>query len=181
MGTLNLNAFKHDDWTKIYEGRWSFLTSTHFIEQYTKEITFGGRPFKSQSIIFVAHGRSAGWMRQKDRDVLGNYLSKEVTENPKLTKKLSQKLESQAINFLAFIDKNENTIATRELYDEFWRRLLEYYHPHINVKYVVDYLHPDLLKKYLPDLQAARLTAEPVLNRTEDFMISFAKLLGKKA
>ncbi|MBI2050994.1 MAG: hypothetical protein HYT31_04290 [Parcubacteria group bacterium] len=44
----------------------------------------------------------------------------------------------------------------------------------------MDYLQEDLLKKYLPDLEAARLAAEPVLNRTEDFMVSFAKLLAKQ-
>ncbi len=177
---MNLKDFKHDDWVKIYDGKWSFLTSTHFIDQYRDQIRFGGRPFKSQSIIFVAHGRSNGWMRQSDRDALGNYLSQEIAANPKSAKVIAAKLKSQAKSYLKFIDKHENTSTGRKLYEEFWRRLLAYYHPHINVKYVVDYLRPDLLKKYLPDLESARLAAESVLNRTEDFMIGFAKLLAKQ-
>lgn len=176
---MNINLFKHNDWTKIYEGRWSFLSSTHFITQYTKEIKFGGQPFKTLSIILIAQGRSAGWMRQADRDKLGAYLSQQIIRNPKLVKAIAGELKAQAKSFLKFIAERENTVATKKLYDEFWRRLLAYYQPHINVKYVVDYLRPDLLKKYLPDLEAARLAAEPVLNRTEDFMISFAKLLSK--
>lgn len=179
---MNLQPFKHDDWIKIYDGRWSFLTSTHFVEQYTKEIRFGRQPFiKSQSIIFISRGRSQGWMRQQDMDSLGRYLSREVENNPKLAKEISQRLKFQAKEILNFIDKNENTVATLKLYQEFWRRVLAYFPPHINVKYVVDYLRPDLLKKYLPNLQAARLADEPILKRTEDFMISFATILGKKA
>lgn len=155
------------------------MSSTHFIEQYTREIKFGGRPFKSQSIIFISKGRSAGWMRQADRDRLGHYLSKQIISQLRLAKIVSQQLKAQTRSFLRFIAKHENTVATKRLYDEFWQRLLIYYHPHIHIKYVVDYLRPDLLKRYLPDLESARLAAEPVLNRTEDFMIGFAKLLSK--
>ena len=177
---MNIKSFKHEDWTKIYDGRWSFLTSTHFIQQYTKELLFGGKPFKSQSIIFISHGRSNGWMRQSDRDRLGNYLAQRIVKNPKEAKVIANKLKFQAKGILKFIDQYEGRLITKTLYDEFWKRVLAYYHPHINVKYVVDYLHPDLLKQYLPSLQEARLTAEPVLNRTEDFMIRFVKLLSKE-
>lgn len=178
---MNLQQFKHDDWTKIYEGRWSFLTSTHFVDQYTKEIKFGRRPFiKSQSIIFVSRGFSHGWMRQEDRDSLGHYLSKEIENNPKLAKEISAKLKFQTKEILKFIAKNENTVATIKLYKEFWRRILAYYQPHMNVKYVVDYLQPGLLKKYLPDLESARLAAETVFDRTEDFTLGFVKILSKE-
>lgn len=177
---MNIKSFKHKDWTKIYEGRWSFLTSTHFVDQYTKEIIFGGKPFKSQSIIFVSHGRSSGWMRQKDKDRLGKFLSEQIIKKPRLVSVITNQLKNEAKSFLSFIAKNEKKSPTIKLYSEFWERLLAYYKPHINVKYVVDYLRPDLLKKYLPILEAARLTAEPVLNRTEDFMINFAKNLSKK-
>lgn len=177
---MNLESFKHDDWVKIYDGKWSFLTSTHFIDQYTREIKFSGKPFESQSVIFVANGYSHGWMRQTDRDLLGNYLSNQIVENPQFAEKLSENLKSQAKKFLKFIDQKENTVATLNLYDEFWRRLLGYYKTHINVKYVVDYLSPKLLERHLSSLQKARLIAEPVLNRSEDFMVSFCKLLSKK-
>src|SRR3990167_9852249 len=121
---MKLDSFRHDDWTKIYEGRWSFLTSTHFIEQYTKEIRFGGRPFKSQSIILTSLGRSSGWMRQSDRDRLGNYFAKQVAKNPRLAKTISNQLRSNAKSFLKFIDRHENTSVDPELYKEFWDRLL---------------------------------------------------------
>ncbi len=177
---MNLRTFNHKDWVKIYDGQWSFLTSTHFIGQYRDEIRFGKHPFKSQSIIFISKNRSSGWMRQSDRDRLGAYLANQVTKNPKSVKTISSNLKKQARLFLQFIAKHENTVATEKLYAEFWRRVLAYYHPHINVKYVVDYLTAGQLEKYLPDLQAARLAAEPVLNRTEDFMIGIAKIIGKK-
>ncbi len=177
---FNLKSFIHNDWVKIYDGRWSFLTSTHFINQYTKELIFGGHPFKSQSIIFISHGRSAGWMRQTDRDRLGKYLANQIEKNPRHALVIARRLKQQAKSFLKFINAHESSKPTLKLYFTFWKKLLAYYHPHINIKYVVDYLQPNLLKKYLPALQSARLAAEPVLNRTEDFMISFTKLLGKK-
>lgn len=177
---MNLKSFKHNDWTKIYDGKWSFLTSTHFIHQYTKELRFGTLPFKSQSIILVSRGFSSGWMRQSDRDKLGKYLSSQIEKSPRFAIALSNKLKNQAKSFLAFIDHNESKKPSLKLYDEFWSRLLAYYHPHINVKYVVDYLKPELLEKYLPYLQSARLAAEPVLNRTEDFLVSFAKNISRK-
>jgi phosphohistidine swiveling domain-containing protein len=176
---MNLEDFKHGDWITIYEINWSFLSCSHYGDQYTKEIIFGPRPFESQSIIFCSKGRSTGWMRQSERDILGNYTAKQIQKHPQLAKALAKRLKSQVKSFLAFMIKHENTVATEKLYREFWRRLLVYYHPHINVKYVVDYLHPDLLKKYLPGLESARLAAEPVFHRTEEFMESFVKILSK--
>lgn len=177
---MDIHKFRQKDWVKIWEGKWSFLTCSHFGDQYTKEIRFGPRPFVSQSIIFSAHGRSSAWIRQHDRDVLGNYLSKQLVKNPKLAKTVPTLLEKQVKNFLKFIDHHENTECTWQLYEEFWERLRIYYQPHIHIKYIVDYLDPKLLAKYLPKFQEARLAAEPVLNRTEDFMFAFAKLLSKK-
>ena len=178
---MKIDSFKANDWVKIWEGGWSFLSCSDFGYQYTKGIRFGRRPFAPQSIIFIRKGHSEGWMRQRDRDVLGNYLSGEVINNPKIVKQVSSELKKQAKDILRFIDSNENTVASLALYNEFWDRVMIYYKPHINVKYVVDYLDPSLLKKHLKDLQDARLAAESVLNRTEDFMVSFAKLLSKKS
>jgi len=176
---MNIKDFKHDDWTKIWDGGWSFLSCSHFGDEYTKEIIFGGRPFKTQSIMFSSHGRSSGWMRQSDRDSLGAVLSKEI-KSRKDAERIARLLKFQAKDFLKFIATHENTIVSQELYDDFWKRLCIYYRAHINVKYVVDYLKPDLLKKYLPVFQEARLVAEPVLNRTEDFVLAIAKILAKK-
>ncbi|MDP4000876.1 MAG: PEP-utilizing enzyme [bacterium] len=177
---MNLKSFKHNDWTKIWDGGWSVLSCSDFGYQYTKGIRFGKRPFAPQSIIFAGNGRSAGWMRQTDRDILGNYLSKQAIADPKSIVAVSNELKKQAKDILGFIKINENTVANLELFENFWQRVLVYYKPHINVKYVVDYLDPKLLKKYLPKLQEARLAAETVLNRTEDFIIAFAKILSKK-
>jgi len=118
-------------------------------------------------------------MKQSDRDVLGKYLSEQI-KNKRSAEVISERLIFQAKDFLNFISNNENTVATQKLYNEFWKRLCVYYKAHINVKYVVDYLKPNDLKKYLSILQKARLAAEPVLNRTEEFMETFAGLLSKK-
>src|SRR3989344_5037017 len=177
---MNLKRFQHDDWVKIWEGKWSFLSCTDFGEQYTKRMRFGKHPFKDQSIMFSSRGRSSGWMRQKDRDRLGNYLSALVVKNHKQAAAIANTLKSQAQDLLKYIAKHENAEFTWKLYKEFCDHVLVYYHAHVSVKYIVDYLDPKLLEKFLPKFQEARLAAEPVFDRTEDFMIELAKLLGKK-
>lgn len=176
---MEIKSFRHDDWTKIWDGGWSFLSCTHFGDEYTKEILFGHRPFKSQSIMFSARGRSSGWMRQSDRDTLGTFLASGVKARAD-AERIAGHLKQQSKDFLKFITRHEHAVATHALYTEFWARLCVYYKAHIHVKYVVDYLKPGLLKKYLPVFQSARLAAEPVLNRTEDFMRSFARQLGRR-
>ncbi|MHB8871556.1 MAG: PEP-utilizing enzyme [Candidatus Doudnabacteria bacterium] len=180
MKQLNIQKFKHDDWTKIWDGGWSILSCSDFGYEYTKGIRFGKRPFAPQSIIFVNSGRSSGWMRQSDRDILGSYLSKQALSNPKNIIQVCNQLKKQSKDLQAFIKKHENTIATLDLFEDFLSRVLVYYKPHINVKYVVDYLDPKFLKKYLHALEEARLAAEPVFKRTEEFLTSFAKILSKE-
>ena len=90
---MTINSFKHNDWVRIWEGNWSFLSCSDFGYQYTKGIRFGRRPFAPQSIIFIRRGHSEGWMRQSDRDILGNYLSKQVIDNPKIIREVSGELK----------------------------------------------------------------------------------------
>ena len=59
--------------------------------------------------------------------------------------------------------------------------ILSYYHPHINVKYVVDYLDKPLLARLLPQLEAARLYAEPVFELSEKLVYNLAKQVAKKS
>src|SRR5262245_56121145 len=97
---MNLKSFKHTDWVKIYDGKWSFLTTSHFGDMYTKYIRFGPRPFMPQIIVIVSNHRSAGWVRQSDRDKLGGYLSKKIMRNPKLANTIANDLKTQAKSIL---------------------------------------------------------------------------------
>ena len=102
---MDLSKFKFDDWVQIWEGGWSFLSCSHFGDEYTKEIKFGRRPFVSKAIIFSSNGRSTAWIRQHDRDVLGRYLSAQVKQKPGLEKNISRNLKSQVDIVLPFEKK----------------------------------------------------------------------------
>lgn len=176
---MNLKEFEHDDWVQIWEGHWSFLSCSHFGDQYTKEIRFGKKPFVSQAIIFSRNGRSTAWIRQSDRDLLGKYLASQENKKPGLGKVVSKDLREQVDKVLPFMQKYIKGKITLKLYREFWDKILEYYHPHINVKYVVDYLTNAQLKKLMPDFEGARVYAEDVFEISEDFVYKFAKDFAK--
>lgn len=177
---MNTEEFKYDDWVKIWEGKWSLLTCTYFGVYYTKDVRFGTRPVFSKCIIFASNGRSYCYIRQEDRDILGTFLSKQVQRDATVVSNYCKDLKTESIHFIKFMDINIVSEPTVELYNEFWERLRVYYQPHIAVKYVVDYLDTRVLKKFLPQLQKARLAAEPVFQKTEDFLIAFCKKIGKK-
>jgi len=177
---MNIAEFKHDDWMKIYHGKWCLLTTSHFTDQYTKEIKFGGRPFESQTIVFTEGGKSAGWMRSSDRDILGTYLARQARENPNNISDVCANLKAQADKVLSFVDSYIGKDIDRKTYETFWDTICVYYVPHINIKFVTDYLDTELLEKAMPILEEARHHAEPVLSRTEDFVISFAERVASR-
>ena len=107
---MNLENFRHSDWTKIWSGTWSFLSCSHFGVEYTKLIKFGDQPFVSQSIIVVSEGKSSGWIRQSDRDILGKYLASEITKNPELVIEVCNKLKSGTDQILNFIENQFKNI-----------------------------------------------------------------------
>lgn len=156
------------------------LTCSHFGTQYTRDIQFNSRPFVSQSILFVSGGRSSGWIRQSDRDILGKYLAEEYGRGTEKLNMLAAELRRESLEFIAFLEAHKNPEALEELYADFWQRLTTYYQPHIAVKYVVDYLDPYVLAKYLQKLQESRVAAEPVFHLTEEFLIAFCKNLSNQ-
>ena len=178
---MNLKNFRHNDWVQIWEGGWSFLSCSHFGDQYTKEVKFGKRPFVSKSVIFSHSGRSTAWIRQSDRDILGKYLAQQIKRQPSLANKITKNLKAQVDIILPFEKKYIKNKISIEIYKKFWEMVVAYYHPHINVKYIVDYLDKYSLKKLLPSFESARLYAEPVFELSEKFVYNFAKQVSKQS
>ena len=174
-----MGNFKHTNWTKIWAGTWSFLSCSHFDQEYTDLIRFGGRPFLSQSIIFFSKGNSNCWATQNDRDLLGNFLAKEISDDNHKAVEVCNNLKSQVDSILGFIDSTINQNINLSIYNLFLEKVVEYYHHHIYVKYVVDYLPADSLKKLLPYFEEARIYAEIVFKRTEDFIDKLADNISK--
>lgn len=178
---MDLSDFKKsNDWTQIWAGGWSLLSCSNFGDQYTKEIIFGDKPFLNQSIIFVSQGRSSGWARQKDKDILGKFLSSEIRNNPEKATEICESLKREVDLTLTFMDYHSKQGGIdKQTYQSFWNRILVYYKPHINIKYIVDYLEPALLEKYLPQFEEARLYAESVFKHSEDFVQKVANQIAQ--
>lgn len=177
---MDVSSFKHDDWTKIWAWKWSFLSCSHFGQEYTKLIHFGKRPFMTQAIIFVSKGNSNCWVTQTERNILGKFLANQVEKNPKLAIKICNSLKEKVDYFMKFMDDFEKKEINLKDLKRFWQEIVVYYHPHINVKYVVDYLHPQTLKNLLPHFEEARIYAEPIFKKTEECMITLAKQISQK-
>lgn len=177
---MNINDFKHNDWIKIWAGTWSFLSCSHFGVDFTSRIRFGSWPFIPQAIIFVAEGKSHCWATQHDRDRLGKFLAAEVNANPDHALEVCQTLKREVDIILGVVDSLIKDDIDLHVYQQFWQQVVRYYHPHINVKYVVDYLESRALQKLLPHFEEARVYAEPVFKRTEDFILKLADTVGEK-
>lgn len=166
---------KHSDinqyaWSKLWAGGWSFLTCSHFGDQYTKEIYFHGRPFRRQVIIRVQEGKSACFATADDGLSFGQALAAEIVDNPARVEEICADLKRETDSILTWIDRVGSRVIDRTTYEEFWGMVVRYYRPHINVKFVVDQLPPAVLEKTLSWWEDARVYAEPVFKRTEEFM-----------
>lgn len=178
--TIAPKSLRRPDWLQIWAGGWSILSCSHFAEEYVQLIKFHGRPFLPESIIIIRHGKSEGWARLKDREAICAYLAREVVKDTSRAKAICQDLKKQSRAIRSFMAKHKNGVINKEIYVSFWDKLVRYYQPHINVKYVVDGLLPERLKQLLPYFEEARLFAEDVLNQTEKWLEVVAKIIGAK-
>lgn len=112
---------------------------------------------------------------------MGKFLSEQVEKNPKKAIEICNLLKKKVDNFMTFMDLFLKNEVNSKLLKKFWKEIVIYYHPHINVKYVVDYLRPEILKNLLPHFEEARIYAEPVFKKTEECMNSLAKQISKKS
>lgn len=174
------NIQENRPWIKIWAGTWSLLTCSHFGEQYTRILDVHGMIFMDEVILIVKEGKSSAYVPAKSKDKLGNHLSKVIVKNPKMIKEICNDLKKSVDKVLKIIDQYEGKEIDLKTYQKYWKGIEDYYPNHIAIKYAVDYLSPDFLKKYLDEMQEARLYAEPVFTRSEEFMISLAKIISKK-
>lgn len=169
-----------NDWSQIWAGSWYVLSCSHFAVEYVDLIRFHGKPFLSESVIVVKNGKSQGWTTQEDRQEICDYLAEEVTKEPNRVEKICIELKKQVDLLRDFLKNNINNELTTEIFKEYFERLITYYQPHINVKYVVDGLTAEQLEEHFQLFEDARLYAENSLEETEEFLIKMAEGIAKK-
>lgn len=171
---------KHRDWIKVWSGRWSLYTDTNFSLLWTSEEKILGRPVYDQVIYTYQQGISDCWVSQAAKNNLGQRLLK-VHNTLAQVKKLAAKTKSSADAVLSFINSYASKKINASDYELFWQLVGAYYLPHLSIKYLVDYLSPAQLKKFLPVLEDARLYAEPVFRKSEDFVEARAAIIAKES
>lgn len=131
---MDTNNFTRSDWGQIWAGDWSLLSCSQFAEQYTKTLVVNGKVFMSRTILMIEDGKSAGFMTQDDKDAFGKHLAREVVDNPSRVQEITANFKRQVDLTMEFMNKHKTSEITKEIYEAFWERILEYYKPHVNVK-----------------------------------------------
>ncbi len=178
---MNINELESAEWVTIWAGNWSFLTCSHFGEQYTKTLRVEGARFVKHAVFIVHEAKSSAFLPLKEKEAFGRHIASVVRKSPdEKIRDLCKSFKKEADKILAFIKRYETADISLDIYTKFWQHVDDYYIPHITCKYVVDYLDKELLEKHLGALQEARVYAESVFKRTEDFMAGLARAIGKK-
>lgn len=169
---------KKEPWVNIWAGSWSLHTCSYWAEMYVDTLRLYEKSFVT-SALFVCHeGKSAAYIPEGDRTAIRTYLADHAIEDPSRISAVCRALEQEADRILAFIDAHIGKKISKETYEAYWRMHLTYYISHVHVKYVVDALPDAILETYLPMFEKARVYAEPVFTRTEDFSRSLAEIVG---
>lgn len=179
---MNIKTIDYKDWTSQWSGTWSILSFSYWGNFYCR------RPFSKdvdqyvdQAIIITKNGKSQGFQRASMKKIFAKKLEAIIEKDPAFPKKLCAKFKSTTDEFLAIVDKYIGKDISFKEYNEFQTALVDHYYPnHIEIRISIDFFKNELLEKYLSDFEEARVYAEPVFNRSEDFMRSLAKIHSKK-
>ncbi len=169
----------HSSWYAVWSGGWSLHSDSHFGKDYTYILKIKRKAFMKKAVLIVRQGITTAYFDTLQKDDAGKRIASVYSTNPEKIKELCQHFKKEADKILAFLDKYEHQETTVHIYQNYLKHIDTYYLPHFMVKYIVDYLDENLLEKYLPDLQEARVYAEPVFKRTEEFMVSMSKRMAK--
>ena len=178
---MDLQRFQADDWKVYWAGRWSFLSDTYFGSQYTK------KPFTDlleegfSAVVFVVRdGRTSCYLKKSDVEAFAERLKVHVVSGKLTPDDVCNELKRQTDLFMSLIDRDEGKDISLEEFHQYLKQLYDYYTAHQAIKYFVEVLNEDELNKYLKKFEEARLYAEVVFTRSEDYIITLSKLIGEK-
>lgn len=168
------------DWVKVWSGRWSLHSDTHFGYHWTVQDKVAQRPAFERVIYLYSRGITDCWVSKHDKDDLGARLIRYVNKSPNNARKMATSLRRETESLMSFVKFYSKKDISLSLYQRFWHLAGKYYLPHLSVKYLVDYLSDKQLKRLLPVLEEARLYSENVFYVIEDFMVQMAEQVAKQ-
>lgn len=174
--------FKADDWKSFFAGKWSLLSASFWGRVYTgKGFTKFSEYFTHDSLVVIEQGVGlVGYFRASQIQDFAEGLAHKVSEDISIAPEICDGLKERARYILSFIDKNIGQDIPIETFKEYERAVDDYYRWHIMNKYAPEGIPADKLEEYLPLFEEARLAAEPVFMRTEEFMNGLAKIHSEK-
>lgn len=179
---MKIENFKHNDWEVQWSGSWSILSISYFGYFYCQK-PFANfiDIFASQTILTCKNSKTTAFIRAYDKMIFANKLEQKIKKDKKFANFLCKNLKKETDIFLKFVDKNLGKDISFNQYIKFQDLLINHYYAyHVAIKVIVDHLEKDVLKKYLPIFEKARIYAEPVFTKSEQFMIALANIHSKK-
>lgn len=165
-------------WLQNWHGDWSLLSCSYFGQQYTQSIGPELGCVIPRCVLVVQAGHSACFFPKDDLDAFGGFLARRVADDSALPKKWAGQMKQAAD--VSLLECQKTGRVSRERFDAVWDALYGFVGPNLAVKKVVDYLPEKLLKRHLPVLEDARVNAEPVYAKSEEFMRNTFESISKK-
>lgn len=177
---MNISNIANHDWTKYWEGKWSFTTGFYFGWYYLNLMKRQMGEGLTRVILISRHGRTACYFETKDRKGFGDYLASKVLKDKNFAPQLCKKLKNKADALVAVSHKLRGKDLSAAEFKNFFDLFFEYTGMHISPRNIIDHLPTKNVQKFLPVLQDARLYTEKTFVETEIFMQELSRIIGKK-
>jgi len=176
-----IKEFEFSDWKNQWAGNWQILSFSYWGPFYsTGKFSEYVDKYVNRTIIIWKDDKSAAYQRKSEQAIFSKKLIKEIEKDEKIIIKICNKLKETTDTALGLVNKWFGKDITLEEYQEYQRALLAYYPYHIMTKVSVDFLSKELLDKHLPQLQEARLHAEPLFTKVIPFIRKLSEIHANK-
>ena len=174
--------FKHGDWIVQWAHNWSILSFSYWGNFYCRNpFSEDVDTYVNQTMILSHQGNSFAYQRRSEKKIFSRKLEKIIENDDSFPQCLVDNLKSASDDFLKLVDKYISRDISFKQYEDFQNALVNKYYPyHVEIKVVVDFLKPELLEKFLPVFEEARVYAESVFIKSEEFMMELARIHSKK-
>ncbi len=159
---------------------WSLLSCSYLHDNYNITLFEELWIWLEESLTITRWWVSSCYFTSSTLKFFWEHFAQLAKENPKLIEQWCNDFILKSDLILELIAKKIEQPVTKKSFEEFIAAFNAYGIPHRIIKVMVDYLWSDLLEANLERLEKARLHAEPVYSRTEDYMIYVARTLWQQ-
>ncbi len=178
---MTIEKFKADDWIVYWAGGFSLLSDSYFGKQYMR------KPYMPKVDMFIPRvaflykeGLTTACIRKSDKIKFCNEVKSSIESGELSIYKICELLKEETDNYLAIINRDEGKEVTFKEFREYIDALFNYYSPHVVVKNIIDVFSEKEKEKYSKMMEEARVYAEPVFTRSEEYMDALVKIISKK-